>query len=247
MPRSTWPLPHTEAGTTSGGAPSVPRTFPFLPASPLRTSPTNVRPANQLEKLRDLRQPASAGPTRASAPLRLQPRASGALALPLGARQPPPPDLRAPSPRSGCRRHPAAGELAALRLVRLSPVSTQSRAGGRRGREEPGAEQPLGIYQALRPPLPRGRSAQKPRPRHACAAAVRSAPGLYERPAPAWALRSVFSQLDVRTDVLTSRPAPARWGGRNFPRLAPGIASAGQLRARGSMVTSREDFDLITL
>lgn len=39
---------------------------------------------------------------------------------------------------------------------------------------------------------------------------------LGERPAPAWALGSVVSPLDVGTDVLTSRPAPARWGGRDF-------------------------------
>lgn len=141
----TWPpplhprrkgLPHRSPGTPPGGAPQPGHAaargpFPFLPATRLQSRETNVRRANQLQKR---------GPERSETRTR-DPRQPAAASRPgLPARRQPPPDLGVPSPRSQAgRRHPAAGSLAALRPARgEAPCHPEA------GREEPGAEQPLG-------------------------------------------------------------------------------------------------------
>lgn len=176
---STWPPPlrprrkelaHRGRDHLPGEPPAFRGPFHFLPASPLRTSTTNVRRANQLQKrgpersgtpTLDPRQPAVARPARAgrapspaTAPQAAAPRLTRPGPLP-PARRPAAASARTPRPLTALpgRQPPPSRGLTCCPppWPRPSPVSTRSRAGGRRRRgsgdarrEEPGAEQPLG-------------------------------------------------------------------------------------------------------
>lgn len=215
---STSPRKRKGAGTPRQGPPPG-----ELPASPLRTRTTNVRHANQL-------QPAPAGPARAGrAPQAAAPHPR-APASRSPARQPPPPDLRAPSPRSGLPPPPSRGltccppPCRAKPRVNPKPSRREAGAGGAGGGAAPRltipASRDLPGPPAAAPQGPLGAEAPPP----ACSRSLNAL--------GSWALRaagaSLGSQVSIfpagrEDDVLTSRPAPARWGGRNVLRLAPAL------------------------
>lgn len=173
--------------------------------------------------------PGPAAPPRPPPPLRLQHCASLARALPPG-------DSLRPTSASPHRAHwpatatPPRAKLLPSALPAAKPRVTPKPSGreaeaGQRRREAGGARggaAPRLIIPAS-PDLP-GPPAAAPRgplsPEAPPPACLRSrsilGSGLRMRSEPAWTLRSVVSQLDVRTDVLTSRPALLSGADRTF-------------------------------
>lgn len=217
--------------------------FHFLPASPLSTRQTSgvpinfrsaapsalgPRPGTHANRPQPEPPGPAAPPRPPPPPLRLQPCASLVRALPPGG------SLRPTSAFPHRAHRPAAATPPRANLLpsalpaakpRVTPSGREAEAGQRR-REAGGARggaAPRLIIPASRDlPGPPAAAPQGPlSPEAPPPACLRSRSGLgsrlRKRSEPAWALGSVVSQLDVRTDVLTSRPASARWGGRNFP------------------------------